>query len=91
MNTLIDFYADWCGPCIAMKPVFESLKSSHGSKINFKQVNVDEDPAQAQKFGVMSIPTFVVIDKEGKEIDRKMGAMPKESFEEWVKGHFAQV
>lgn len=87
MNTLIDFYADWCGPCIAMKPVFNELESKYKDKINFEKVNVDEDPAYAQKYGVMSIPTFVIKDKDGNEIDRKMGAVPKAQFEEWVKSH----
>lgn len=77
MYTLIDFYADWCGPCIAMKPVFEEVEKEFGSKISFKKVNVDEDSEQAQKYGIMSIPTFVIVDEDGKELDRRMGAMPK--------------
>lgn len=87
MNTLIDFYADWCGPCIAMKPVFNELEEKYKGKINFEKVNVDENPTEAQKFSVMSIPTFVIKDKDGKEIDRRMGAVPKDQFEEWVKSH----
>lgn len=87
MNTLIDFYADWCGPCIAMKPVFKELEEKYKNKINFKQINVDESSGEAQKFSIMSIPTFVVVDKNGIEVDRKMGAVPKEQFENWVKGY----
>jgi thioredoxin 1 len=87
MKTLVDFYADWCGPCIAMKPVFEELEKKYSSKINFKQVNVDEDQTEAQKFGVMSIPTFVILDENGTELDRKMGAMTKDQFESWIESH----
>lgn len=74
---VIDFYADWCGPCQMMKPVIEELEKELAGKVEFVKVNVDEDQATASKYGVMSIPTFV-IEKDGKEIDRKIGFVPKE-------------
>ena len=83
MIELIDFYADWCGPCQVMKPVFAELEKEYEGKVTFKSVNVEENNAMASQFGVMSIPTFVVL-KEGKEISRKMGAMPKEMFKAWI-------
>ena len=58
---LVDFYADWCGPCKMMDPVVEELSEEYKEKAVFGKVNVDENPSLAQKYGVMSIPTFVVL------------------------------
>jgi thioredoxin 1 len=86
MITLIDFYADWCGPCKIMEPIFEDVKKVYKDKVEFKKVDVEENNAEAMKFGVMSIPTFVVM-KEGKEIDRRLGAMPKDVLTKWLDSH----
>lgn len=83
MITLIDFYADWCPPCRIMDPVMEEIGKEFEGRVTFEKVNVDEDREKAQKFMVMSIPTFVIV-KDGKEIDRKMGAVPKEVMAEWI-------
>ena len=83
MIKLIDFYADWCGPCQVMKPIFEELKTEMKDKVEFVQVNVDSDSATAQKYGVMSIPTFV-IEKDGAEASRKIGALSKDAFASWI-------
>lgn len=73
---LIDFYADWCGPCQAMKPVLEELEKEEAGKVQVVRVNVDENPAESAKYGVMSIPTFVVL-KDEKEVGRKIGMTSK--------------
>ncbi|HXK52667.1 thioredoxin [Candidatus Nomurabacteria bacterium] len=86
MIKIVDFYADWCGPCQMMKPVFHELEKEYEGKIEFKQVDVEADNATAAKFGVMSIPTFVIL-KDEKEIDRRMGAMPKEMMKKWLDSH----
>lgn len=86
MLTIIDFYADWCGPCKIMVPIFEELEKEYAGKVEFKRVDVEEDLAMAGQYGVMSIPTFVIL-KEGKEVDRKLGAMPKETFKRWLDPH----
>lgn len=86
MITLIDFYADWCGPCKIMKPVFEQVEKEYEGKVEFKKVDVEAEGEKAAKYGVMSIPTFV-IEKDGEEVDRKMGAMPKEVLKSWVDSH----
>lgn len=86
MIQLIDFYADWCGPCIAMKPVFEEVEKQYEGKVTFKKVNVDSDPSEAQKYGIMSIPTFVIV-KDGKEVDRRMGAMPKDQLVSFIENN----
>ncbi len=74
---LIDFYADWCGPCKMMGPVVEELAREYDGKIKVGKVNVDKEPQLAQKYGVMSIPYFAFINK-GNLCDDEMGAVPKE-------------
>lgn len=77
MIQLLDFWAPWCGPCQMMKPVVEELEKELKGKVEFIQINVDEDQAKAAQYGVMSIPTFVVL-KDGQEVGRKIGFIPKE-------------
>ena len=73
---LLDFWAVWCAPCRMMEPIFEELKKEYKDKIEFVEINVDEDPATASKYGVMSIPTYIV-EKDGKEVARRIGFTPK--------------
>jgi thioredoxin 1 len=75
VTTVVDFYADWCGPCRMVSPVIESLSQEYGARVNFAQVNTDENQSLAARFGIMSIPT-VMIFKDGKIIDRIVGAAP---------------
>jgi len=74
---LVDFYADWCGPCIVMKPVIDEIEKELAGKIEVKKINVDENQYEANKYGVMSIPTYLVL-KDGKEVERFVGAQSKE-------------
>src|SRR3972149_5368362 len=76
MIQLIDFYADWCGPCKVMEPIFKELEKDYQDKVEFRRVDVDVENAFSSQYGVMSIPTFVIL-KDGKEASRKIGAMPK--------------
>jgi thioredoxin 1 len=71
--TLVDFWADWCGPCKMMHPVFESLSKKY-SKIKFARVNVDQNQNIAMKFAVQSIPMFIMF-KSGQMIDKMVGAV----------------
>lgn len=75
VTALIDFYADWCGPCKMLAPVIEEL-AAELSDVTVGKVNVDENPALAQKYGVMSIPTILVL-KDGNEVQRSVGFAPK--------------
>jgi len=86
MIKLLDFYADWCGPCKIMGPVFDEIEGDYEGKIEFQKVDVESDSDTASKFGIMSIPTFVLV-KDDKEIDRKIGAMPKDMLKTWLDSH----
>ena len=86
MTQLIDFYADWCGPCKIMEPVLEQLEKEYTGKLEFKRVDVEAEGGMASEFGIFSIPTFVIL-KDGKEVDRKEGAMPKEILRGWINSH----
>lgn len=74
---LVDFYADWCGPCNAMAPVIEELAKELGGKFKVGKINVDENPDIAVEYNVMSIPTLIVF-KNGKEEKRLVGLRNKE-------------
>lgn len=77
----VDFWASWCTPCTMLGPVMEKLAEKYEGKVVFGKVNVDDESELARRFGVMSIPT-VIIFKNGKEIDRKVGVMPAEVYEQ---------
>ena len=77
---LVDFYADWCGPCKMMGPVVENIAEKYAGKAKVGKVNIDEQEEIAGQFGIMSIPSFVFI-KEGKKVDQAMGAMPASALE----------
>lgn len=73
---VIDFYATWCGPCKKMAPFYDELKEKYSDKINFITVDIDQQPEIAKEYNVTAVPTFVIVDEEGKEIDRVTGALP---------------
>ena len=74
---LIDFWAEWCGPCRMMAPVVDEIAESMQDSVKVCKVNIDENQELAEKYEVMSIPTFIVI-KNGKETGRTIGVQPKE-------------
>lgn len=73
---LLDFWAPWCFPCKTMTPVLEELKKELGDKFEIEEINVDENQAKASEYGVMSIPTYIIL-KEDKEVGRKIGVTAK--------------
>ena len=83
-NVLIDFFAEWCMPCITMVPVIEELVGKFRGKIKFGKVNIDDNQELAQKFNIVSIPNFVLF-KNGKQTNQFIGAMSVEDFEKKLK------
>ncbi len=75
---LVDFYADWCGPCRALGEILETIED-----VNILKVNVDEHQNLAMEFGVMSIPTMILF-KNGKEVAKQIGALPKSELTKWI-------
>jgi len=82
---LVDFYADWCGPCKMVSPIIEELSNTM-KNVGFAKVNVDEEMNLASTYGVRSIPTLVLY-KDGKEVDRKIGFAPKQDLMKWIEKH----
>ncbi len=76
--TVVDFWAPWCGPCRMIGPIIEEIANDYAGKAKVGKLNVDENGATAQEFGVMSIPTLIIF-KDGKEVDKIIGAHPKEN------------
>ncbi|MFH1801419.1 MAG: thioredoxin [archaeon] len=83
---LIDFFAEWCMPCLMMSPVIDELSEKFKKEIKFGKVNVGDNPAIAQKFRVSSIPNFTLF-KDGKVVQQFIGAMSAEDFEEKLKNY----
>ena len=81
---VVDFGAEWCGPCKQLDPILEEIASENIDKLKVFKLNIDENPMTPQKFGVRGIPTIMLF-KEGKLIDTKVGSLPKSALEAWIK------
>ena len=79
MIEILDFFAEWCHPCQVMKPVMHELEKELAGKAKISFIDVDKNSAAVTKYGVMSMPTYVVL-KDGKEIERFAGVTPKKKF-----------
>lgn len=75
---LVDFFATWCGPCKMMAPVLDELSQDVSGSAQVYKVDVDQDPALAQKFGIMSVPTMIVF-KDGQPVQQFIGVQPKQT------------
>jgi len=80
---LVDFWAEWCGPCKQIAPALEELAKDLGDKVTVAKVNIDENPATPSKYGVRGIPTLMLF-KNGTVAATKVGALPKSKLYEWV-------
>ena len=80
---VVDFWAEWCGPCKMIAPALEEIAGSLGDKVKIVKLNVDESPKTAQKYGIMSIPTLMMF-KNGELASRQVGAAPKQKLHQWI-------
>lgn len=87
---LVDFWAEWCGPCRMIAPVLEQISAEQGDKVKIVKLNVDEHPGAAMEYGVFSIPTLILF-KDGKPAERLVGFMPKPALMARLGKHLGQM
>ena len=80
---LIDFWAEWCGPCKQLSPVLDEIANEMEGKLTVAKVNIDQNPESPQKYGVRGIPTLIVF-KDGKPVATKVGSLPKSQLVDWL-------
>ena len=81
---LVDFWAEWCGPCKQVSPILEDIASDSDFKITIAKVNIDENPRTPTNYGVRSIPTLMLFSN-GELKDTKVGALPRQELKDWIK------
>ena len=84
--SVIDFWAEWCGPCRAIGPVIEELATEYAGKVNIGKVNVDNNPQVSMNYGITSIPAILFV-KGGQVVDKLVGAQPKSNFVKKIEQH----
>jgi thioredoxin 1 len=82
-TVLVDFWAEWCGPCRAIAPALEEIGAEYAGKLTVAKVNIDENPQTPNAYNVRGIPTLVLF-KDGKAVSTKVGAAPKSVLKQWV-------
>ncbi len=85
---VVDFWAEWCGPCKMIGPSLEEIATELGGKVKIAKLNIDENPELAAQYGVRSIPTLMIF-KGGEVADMKVGAAPKTALSHWISGAVA--
>lgn len=80
---VVDFWAEWCGPCRMIAPALEEIAGTLNGKVKIVKLNVDENPQTAAKYGIQSIPTLMIF-KDGQMASRQIGAAPKQKLEQWI-------
>ncbi|SHJ47705.1 thioredoxin [Tepidibacter formicigenes] len=83
---VVDFFAEWCGPCKMLAPVFENLSEEMGDKVKFMKVDIDKNINLAERFQITSVPTMIIF-KDGKAVDVMMGFRPKEMIKSQIEAH----
>ena len=84
--SVVDFWAEWCGPCRAIGPVVEDLSKEYAGKVNIGKVNVDQNPQVSMQYGITSIPAILFI-KGGQIVDKQIGAVPRAVLEKKIQSH----
>jgi thioredoxin 1 len=82
---LVDFWAEWCGPCKMIGPALEEISDELGDKVSIVKLNIDDDPDSPSKYGVRGIPTMILF-KDGAPVATKVGAAPKSQLKSWLEG-----
>lgn len=82
---LVDFWAEWCGPCRMIAPALDELAAELADKVTIVKINIDENPNTPQKYGVRGIPTMMIFS-QGQVAATKVGALPKSKIKEWIEG-----
>jgi thioredoxin 1 len=85
---LVDFWAEWCGPCKQIGPALEELSAELSGKVTIAKLNIDDSPATGSRFGVRGIPTMMIF-KDGQVVSTKVGAMAKTKINEWIEQSLA--
>jgi len=80
---LVDFWAEWCGPCKQIAPALDELSDEFGNQLTIAKVNIDDNPETPSKYGVRGIPTLILF-KNGEVASTKVGALPKSKLKEWI-------
>ena len=83
---LVDFWAEWCGPCKQISPILEEIASEENNDITIAKINIDENPRVATDYGIRSIPTMLLFNN-GELKDTKVGALPKQELNDWIKSN----
>ncbi len=83
LPTVVDFWAEWCGPCRRVAPIIEELAAEYAGRVRFAKMNVDDNSATPAQFGIMSIPTIILF-KEGVPASKIVGARSKADFRAWI-------
>jgi len=80
---IVDFWAEWCGPCKTLGPILEKLSDDFHDKLEIKKINIDENPEAPANFGIRSIPTMILF-KDGKVVDSKIGVSGEQDIKNWI-------